>query len=490
MIKKYFKEIVKHSFIYGIGEVVPSILAIFLIPLYTRFLTTDDYGVLSVMTTYVYLLSLFFMQGQDVTLLRRYYDLKKVHNAGSLIKTLAIYITCVVLGINCVLLVVGFHYKFSFFAAVPFYPYGLLAIWIAAISVFLELFMLILRLEEKPLHYVIYTIMNFLLGTGFIILFIVYCGMGADGSLSGRLVAGVILVFFIVRYVKKYMRGKFDVGLLKSSLAFGLPSVPGKLGMRCLNVVDIFLLERLSNLSQLGLYSLAYKYASVLYIVVYAVRNVWAPAFYKSESEGTGKVVFPQLIRYYFIVLLGVAVLFSVFSQEVIAVFTTAQYHESYKVVPYLLFSFVFMGMYQVFGQNIVVKDKVYLLPICSWSALVVAVICHMLLIPRFGMMGAAYSSLIAFACLFIFGVFYAQKLYPMRINWLKIFYALIVGLGCIICCNLLQGFSLIMMVMIKACCCLLFVISVFYLSLDNRERRHGIDFMINKKNQLLRKMQ
>ncbi|MBN1493449.1 MAG: polysaccharide biosynthesis C-terminal domain-containing protein [Candidatus Omnitrophica bacterium] len=481
MIKKYLKEILKHSFIYGIGEVVPSILAIFLIPLYTRFLTPGDYGILSVMTTYVYLLSLVFMQGQDVTLLRGYYDSKKVGNAGSLIKTLAIYIACVVIGVNCILLVAGFSYNFTFFAAVPFYPYGFIAMWIAAISVFLELFMLVVRLEGRPLHYIFYTIMQFLLATGFIILFVVFCGMRADGSLLGRLIAGGIVAFFIIRYVKKYMRGRFDARVLRSSLAFGLPSVPAKLGMRCLNIVDIFLLERLSNLSQLGLYTLGYKYATVLYIVVYAVRNVWTPAFYKSESEGTGKVVFPQLIRYYFIVLLGVAVVFSVFAREIIALFTTDQYYESYKVVPYLLISFVCMGMYQVFSQSIVVKNKVYLLPVCSWSALLVGVICHVFLIPRFGMMGAAYSSLIAFALLFILGVIFSQRLYPMRINWQMMFYALSCAVICILVSGSIQGVSLMAAIMIKLSICLFYAVFVFCFSLDALERRHGIDYIVNR---------
>jgi O-antigen/teichoic acid export membrane protein len=483
MLKGYIKKLTAHSFIYGIGTVIPQVTAVALIPIYTRFLSTQDYGILAVMGTFIYVLSLVLGQGQPISLTRNFYLYKKSGTHTVYFKTIFLYLLCSCFIIVGLLTVIGLWIRPAIFQNVAFNPYCLIALWIAFVAVIFDYFMLILRLENKAKTYVIFTLISFFAETGCVVYFVCVYRWGATGSLAGRLVGGVLIILFLLFIINRYLKGRFDSTLIMDSLLFGLPSLPSKIGLRFLNVADIVLLERLASLSQLGLYSLGYKYAAALLLITNAVRNTLIPTFYESDANGELQLVFPQLLRFYFVFLLACVVVLSIFAREVISLLAAPEYHASYTVVPFLLFSVMGLGLYQIFVQGIIVRNKVTLLPILSWMALAINVGLNIFMIPRFGMMGAAWTSAVSSSILCIAGIFFAIKLLPLKLDVIRFIASLILAVGFVMLGTILdfQEYGAAYRMILKSGAVVLFGVMTLFVSFCNVERQHLRDYLLNR---------
>jgi O-antigen/teichoic acid export membrane protein len=340
--------------------------------------------------------------------------------------------------------------------------------------------MTILRLEEKALAYVSVTIANFVLSAALIIWFVVGVKMKAEGALLGKLIGtfGIALALFLV--LGNQMAGRIDKKHIIPSVTFGLPIVPNLIGVKLLGFMDLFILERLSSLSHVGIYSLGYKYATVIYIFIYAVRNAWGPLFFQSDAKGESASVFPQLIRYYLMVMLSLVVFFSLFAKEVLTLIAASAFHESYYVVPMLLFAFLFSGIYQTLSHHIIARNKVFYLPLCSWSAVIVHILLLVILVPHYGFVGAAWATLLSYVFVAVVGYFVSIKLFPIKLELRKLFVLLMLSILGVMLGFYLQGRELNVTFIIGMKCFILVVYGLFVLFffLYKKEREHMRDYL------------
>lgn len=407
------------SFIYGLGVAASQIVGFFLIPLYTRYLTPSDYGVWQIISVTSSVLSIIFAMGIGSALFRSYFLHDEAEKKKMVVSTAFIYLT----GTSAILslLLIGLAGRFSLllFHSDQYIFYFRL--------VFLALFcdtgtaigMSVFRAREEPFRYILVSVARVLISLGLNIVFVVVLHKGVLGILeSSAITAAVIYLWLVLSVIRKAGFG-FSIDELKRMLAFGLPMVPAGLAASAIFFADRYFLQFLSTSAELGLYSLGYSFGLVVEaLLVEPFLVAWGPFAFSIYRQPDARQTFSRIFTYFVLVTVFVSLALSVLSKEILAIMATPAFHAAYKVIPLIAVSYVLNGCYNILGVGISLEAKTkYWFPIMG-AAAIVNIGLNYLLIPDFGMMGAAVAAVASFLVMAILGFIISQRLYPVKHEW------------------------------------------------------------------------
>jgi len=145
--------------------------------------------------------------------------------------------------------------------------------------------------------------------------------------------------------------------------------------------------------------------------------------FSTAQKDKDAPQIFSKLTTYYMMVIIFVGLAISLFSGEIIHILTTPQFYEASKIVPIIVLSFVFIGMYMMMTNQIFYMKKTHYFIYISGIAATVNIVLNFILIPKYGIMGAAYTTLISFVLFFVLTYIISIKIYPILYEKKKIIY-------------------------------------------------------------------
>lgn len=334
LLKKRSTSVLTNSFLYTAGNLLLKAFSFFLIPLYTAFLSTEEYGVINLASGFYAVLGTLVTIGLQYAVVRFFADYKedqtKVARMYGSVISLILMIGAAVL----VIAIVGQQYVAKwFFKGMTFYPVVLLSVLIAVTSGLYTVYQEILKGMQEAGKSVILSYVYFFLHLGLNILLIIWLKKGA----TGVLIAGVgtylvmILIMFIDLLRRKLLILCLDGTMLKALLRYSLPLVPHTLAFNLQTYATRLILNERFSLSLLGIYSLAAQFGMVADVVLNSVQSAFQPWVYGvlNKDEPDGKKQIAQM-TYLLMWLYGlVFILIGIFSQE--AVLIMAQ-DESYKI--------------------------------------------------------------------------------------------------------------------------------------------------------------
>lgn len=421
---EYIKHLTKHSFTYGSGQILTKAIGFFLIPVYTRFLLPRDYGIVSIAEVIISILGLLYIMGQIGSQARFYFDYNdKPQELKEYIGTIVIFVFVVPLVITLGLTFFGKGFFGLIIKEIPFNPFILLAVWIAFLGIFFEFPLRLFQIREKSLKFALYSVVQSLLGICLVIYFVVIKREGALGYLKGNF--WKTFVFFGLAWIllRHDIKLKINFKKLKKSLFFGLPLVPHTLAGWILTMCDRIFLNHFRTLACVGIYSIGYKFGLIMSIITTSINYAWMPFFFSTAKEKgeEAKNIFSRLTTYYLVAILFIGLIISTFSKEVIILMTTPKYYDAYKIVPIITFTYVLNGMYFMVANAIFFMKKTRFLPIATFSAAILNIGFNLLLIPKYGMLGAAGATMLSFVFLFLFTWFLSYKVYPIKYEYGRI---------------------------------------------------------------------
>jgi O-antigen/teichoic acid export membrane protein len=425
MVLKDILRISKNSIGFSTGIILTNAIGFILLPIYTLYLTPEDYGIISIAAVVSAIFSIICIFGMRGAISRSYYD----YNNDPLelreyISTICITVLSVSFCLTILLYLFGEPLFDKILPDLPFYPYIALVLWTTFLSIPLNFSFILLQARERSFLYSIIHVSRFLLTTILIILFVVVYMEGPLGSLKGQFFAGIIFFFVGIALLWKDIGLLFNVSKLKDSLSFGIPLVPHELASWISSTIDRFFLSHYTTLSTVGLYSLGYQFAAILGFITVAINFAWVPYFFSTAKElgEQARPTFALLTSYYMMFILFIALCIIFFAENVIYIMTTPVYYESTEVVPIIVLSFIFGGMYyMVVNQLFFLKRTAYVM----YSTIIAAIsnIClNIILIPRFEMIGAGLATAISCGFCFIFVYYFSNKLFPIRYEYGRIF--------------------------------------------------------------------
>lgn len=425
------KLLVRQSAIYGLGNVLSQAISFFLLPLYTQYFTTADYGTLTAANTFTSIVNIILQFGLQGAATRFYYDyLDDERERRAYYCTIWVFLTLTALLLALVIDWQGDALFRLLFPGVSYKLYGRLSLWFSFVSVASVLPLVLFRVREQASSYVMFTVLRFLLTTVAIIFCVVVLRQGVRGSLIGQLLIGTLFVVPFTIVMLRNVRPAFHWDKLKASLSFGLPIIPHQLSGWALSVSDRILLAHFVSLDQLGIYSLGYRFGTIMDMIVQSVNMAWAPLFYRTAAtEKDAPKTFARLATYFtlFLLLLGLGV--ALLARDVITLIAKPEFLPAYRIVPVVVVAFIAHGFYFLAVNPLFFVKETKRLPLYTGVSASMNIGLNLLTIPRFGIMAAAWNTTIGYVLLTILVFRESNTRYPIPYEYRRL--GILLGAAC-----------------------------------------------------------
>ena len=419
-------KLVKNSSFYTLGNILPKIGSFFLIPIYTKYMEPADYGIVYSLQVLVSVLTIAFTLSLPKAIYRLFYDYKTIDEKRTFISS--IINTIFLISTSVFLLALVFNNVVTLiYTSIDFFPYFFYVLIFILFNSFETVPKALLMVKERANLFVILNVLQFLLKNGLIIVFVVYIGKGAEGYLLGQMLSAVIFAPVFIYLIKDYIRFRWNAGIIKTTLAFSLPMIPGNLSAWVLNLSDRVFIERYFSTADVGIYSLGYQIAGLVLIFSGAIKSAIDPHFYKTSNENSYEISKKKLSKefsYLIIFVFVIGFLIALFSKDAVQLFIDPKYLEAYKIVPIISLAYLIGHFSGYFNLMIYQSKKSIIVMYLMIVSAVLNVGLNFLLIPSFGVYGAAWATVLSFSLLFILSAVVSKKYYYIPLN-----YNLIAGL-------------------------------------------------------------
>jgi O-antigen/teichoic acid export membrane protein len=429
-LAKHFRLISKDTLIYGLGGALGSIMGIILAPILTRLFTPGDYGIIDIITTLNLLLNVFVIFGLDTAIQILFFkapDEQKKQQTLDTAVQLSLSLAC-----GIVLLLIVFRHPLSSLLLSQQGYANLLALSLISLPLALYTFFLqeILRLRFQPWRYTAISAIQIILLPAATITAVLLLRQKLFAYFIALLLVYAILALVSTFIARQNVFRSFSKQLVLPLLRLGMPLVPAGLAAWMMNFIGRYFLVHYSTLEQVGLYSIGFKIASALFLLIVAFRLAWTPYALSIENQPGALTVYAKACTYYSVLTMWAAVTIGLFSHELLVVFTTPAYHSAAGVVAPLALSIVAYGLLYIFsvGVNLAKRTDVIL-----WSTLTAAVInigLNVILIPKYGMYGATYATVIAYVISTALLFHLAQRYYRIPYDLRRLFGVLLSGIA------------------------------------------------------------
>lgn len=457
--------LLKHTFLYSIGKILPQFIGFLLLPIYTSVLTTKEYGIVESLYILTMVLTIFFSLASERSMFRLYYDYKTTLEKKLFIGNLSMIV------IIASFFLLGLTFLFSnqvslIFKDIPFNPFFVFAILTSFLMAFSFIPQTLYQVEKQPVKFLMLSISTFIASTIFILYFILYKEQGAIGLIKGRFF-GYLFVFPLNSLIiYKACSFKIKKRVIKNILSFSLPMIPVLLTAWVLNMSNRIFIEQYFSLSEVGIFSLAFRISSIATIALGGLFTAFNPVFYSLSNDNVNveesKNKLFSLCKIISFTVLFACFSISLISKEVIFLFFDVSYHQAIILIPLIIVSILFVNISGLFNLMIYQEKKPKTIMYISILGAFVSVLLNFLLVPRYNMIGAANASIITALFIMLTKYVYARKAYYIDLPFKSMFVYFVLGV-IIIFFDMKFDFNLYYSLAIK-CIVLGLMIVVFYI--------------------------
>lgn len=415
----------KNSLIYTTISVIQKAINFLLLPLYTYYLSPSDYGTLAIVTGINSFLGVFVTFSLHSAMNRYYFEYR--HDPEKLKHFWGTCLTFVLINsivYSLFLLWTGKYLLQPFIEGISFFPYvtlGLIAIMFQPVT---TIFLATLQTREQSKKYGIISLSQFLLNLLLIVSFVVFLGWGVVGPLSAMVITSFLFFIVSLYLFRKDIKFGIDKKYLKEALRYSFPIIPHSLAAVTTSIADKILVNSLLSTTLAGIYSIGFLMGSVVNLITIGVNRAYIPVFMdilkKDDTDGIDNLKQSGLLIIVLYCLFASGI--SLFSKEIIMLFTTEIYYQSYIVVSYISFSCVISGVY-FFFVNILffMKSKTKFIPITTILGALLNIFLNLLMIPKFGIKGAAFATLSSQIIVTIIVGLIGRQFERVKWNYIKI---------------------------------------------------------------------
>ncbi len=411
------KTVARHSAVYGIFDFLGKAGAFLLVPLYARIMSPAEYGTLEILTVSYALALTVVLLGFNSALVRYYTVTGDAGARADYFRTAFTTVVGFALLAALGLLLAAPVLSRTFFGDTAHAGlWRLLLLWVvidAAGTMFLSLF----RSQGRPFRYSAVNLLKLLGVLGLNVVLVGVLRLGVRGALTGNVLGALLGATAGGTLAAR----EFGIGIRRETLRdlarFGLPLVASGIGLYVMNSADRFFLGRMTDLTQLGIYSLGYKVGLAMSVVLNAFVVAWPPVMFRIAQVADAPAIFARILTYYVFVTGLILVLISSFSGEIVSLIAVPAYAPAAGLVPLILLAYLLQGVYYIFSVGVTVTDRTVWVPVVVGLAAAVNLAANFVLIPAYGIWGAAWATLASFLCLPAAMWPAARRYYPMAVE-------------------------------------------------------------------------
>lgn len=481
------KRLTKDTFSYGFSSALQKLITLFLFPIYARLLTPADFGIQDLIQTTVYIASLFLILGLDSGVLLYYYEAADEEKP----KMLSTYLWFeVIISLPIVILVIVFAGGISklIFNDESLSNYLRLGVLSIPMSLIVGAMLSTLRLTFQTKKFVILTTFGVLLQISFAIIFVIVYRLGVKGVLISILAASTLQTLLGVYFTY----GNYTFALsgiwLKKLLKVGIPLIPAALSFWVMGYANRFFLVEYATMADIGLLSIVNRVSSILLLFLTAFSSAWGPYAYSvATDKELARETYRKVLTYFLLFSMTAAVGLSLFGRELILILATSTYEKgSGLIMIYSLSSISWVVLY-IIGMGTGMAKKNYHYTISVVLGALLNTLFNYLLIPKFGVAGAAYSTLIGNLASTFYMFFAGQYYFKVYYEYFKV--SMIIALSMFVTIGgiYFDGIYLswdLKLIVFKIILFLLYIVLLFVFKVVNISLiKQGYTFVLNKIN-------
>jgi O-antigen/teichoic acid export membrane protein len=405
----------RHSVVYGIGGILTKAVSFLLLPFYTHYLTPRDYGVLEILDLSMSLLAMFLNMGVTAALLKYYGSAETDEEKRNVIGSTFLF----ALSTGALVFLAGMPFipKLTVLLLGPQVPSSYLFVSFGGfvLNYISNVPYTHLRAKEASGRIVVFDIVVAISILALNIYFIVSWHMALFGVLLSPVIVGVVKMMVLIHWMAKDIALRMDWRLLRRILEFGAPLILFNLTMFTLNFSDRYFLQRIVSLDAVGLYAVGYKFGFMLnFLLIQPFNMMWQARMYLVYRRPDHCRIFGQVFVLYSAALLLGALGLALFGSEIVRIMADRRYADAGNVVAPVALAYVFLGIGYYLQLGMFVSARTGMIGLISAAAAIVNLACNEILITRFGMMGAAWATVIGFFAIAAGSYYFSQRVCPL----------------------------------------------------------------------------
>jgi O-antigen/teichoic acid export membrane protein len=437
MLEK-IKSLSKETLIYGTSTIVGRFLNFILVPFYTNVFPPSEYGVVTLVFAYIALLNIFFTIGFE----SGYFKFASTLEVGDekenfSLPFLTIFVNSIILS-SIIYLVSdniasiielksgdAYFVKYSafilFFDAVSFVPFAYL------------------RLHNRPIRFTAVKLVNIVTNVSLNFILVLVFKMGLAAVFISNLAASVVTFLLLTPIVFKNIKFSFNKKLFDELWRFSLPYVPAGLAAIMVQVVNRPIMQVLTDDSTVGIFQANFRLGVIMMLIVQMFEYAWRPFFLNNAKEPNAKQLFSKVMTAFAGFASVVLIVITFFVDDLIKIplihkkhLIGSEYWSGVYIVPIILFSYLLYGIYINLMAGIYIEKKSKYLPYITGVGAIINVGGNFLLIPPFGMYGAAIATFLSYFVMMAYIYYISQKFYPVKYELNRVFMLNLVNAGAI----------------------------------------------------------
>ena len=420
-VKSVSREIylaIRHSFVYGLGNVLAKAMGFLLLPFYTHHLSPRDYGIWEILEVSMSLLTVFLNMGVNRAVLQYYGTADTQVTKRRVVSTAFLFLTAIAAST----LVVG-NLTADTVTAVIFGGPGMSAYFMLSLTSFtLSLLGMVpiafLRAKEASGKLVALQTLGLLLQLSLNIYFIAGRKMGLVGVLLSPIISGGITTTVFILWTLRKVGVKMDLAILRKMLVFGAPLIISSLAMFFIRSSDRFFLQHYRSLEDVGIYSIGYRFGSMIdFLLIQPFGMMWQARLYAIYRQSEHRKTFSQVFVFYSFILISAGLAVALFSPEIVGVMVESRFAASQEVIPLIALGYVFWGLGEFGRLGMLLRFRTDLIAKISVVIGFGFLALNYALISRYGALGAAWASVIGFLMLGAANHYFSRRVFGLDLG-------------------------------------------------------------------------
>lgn len=409
------KEYIKNTLILLIGKFATQFISFFLLPLYTHFLVTSDYGVVDLIQTYISLLIPILILRFDSAVFRFLIDERKNNNENGKISI----ITNVIISLIVVCIIFTFIYLgLGFFIEITYYWAVLFNI---IVLMFSNVLLQIARGVGENRGYSISCILTSLSALILNLILILIFKFNASSILIASSVSNFICIVYLIMKTKLFNfinLSYINKNILKELLKYSLPMIPNGLSWWIVSVSDRTIISIFIGVAMNGIYTVACKFSNILNNIFSIFNMSWQESASMHIDDDDKDKFFTSMINQLLNLFLCLSLLVMCCIPLFFEVVIGKNYSYSFKFIPILLFANIFNIITQLFGAIYVAKKKTRQVMNTTLISASINLGVNFIFIRWIGLYAACFSTLIAYLIMAIYRYIDVQKYVKIKLYW------------------------------------------------------------------------
>ncbi len=416
------KKMASHTSIYLLGDILRHSVSLIMLPIYTRYLTPEDYGTIELLSMLIDFTAVIFGVRAAESIFRFYCTTDVIADKNNIISS-ALTMGLLTNGLGALTIAyAAIPLSNLIFSSSDYSSVITLFALTLALMPLIEIPLTQIRAEQKPWLFFTFSIAKLIIQLSLNLYFVVSLEMHVEGVIYSAVISSAVLASILSVYTLAKVGICPSWQTCKRLFSFSLPLKIATLATFYLTFGDRYFLNSFTSLEQVGLYALGYKFGFIFIMISWQpFEKMWDTEKYLIHKQSNAIQKYQSTFLYINFILIFIGLGIAVFTKDLLKIMSDPAFLNAYQIVPIIILAYIFQAWSKFCNMGILIEKKTMQIAYAEIIASIIITIAYLLLIPEYGMHGAAWATAIGFFFRFLWVHVQSLKLYNMRLPWEKV---------------------------------------------------------------------